>query len=106
MGDGGYHNLLNDSTDVNAGYDGGFYIDKACVVSRDLNDPDHFGKQNVGIYRMQVKGRDWLGIQPVPSHDLGLHLRAAEERGENLPVAIAIGCDPIVTLMAATPPSR
>lgn len=84
-------------------HDGGFYIDKACVVSRDLNDPDHFGKQNVGIYRMQVKGRDRLGIQPVPSHDLGLHLRAAEERGENLPVAIAIGCDPIVTLMAATP---
>jgi vanillate/4-hydroxybenzoate decarboxylase subunit C len=84
-------------------FDGGFYIDKACVVSRDVNDPEHFGKQNVGIYRMQVKGRDRLGIQPVPVHDLGLQLRTAEERGESLPVAIAIGCDPIISLMAATP---
>jgi len=84
-------------------FDGGFYIDKACVVSRDPNDPDHFGKENVGIYRMQVKGRDRLGIQAVPSHDIGLHLRAAEERGENLPVAIAVGCDPIIMAMAATP---
>ncbi len=29
---------------------------KACVVSRDPLDPDNFGKQNVGIYRMEVKG--------------------------------------------------
>jgi len=41
--------------------DGGFYLDKACVVSRDPTDPDHFGKQNVGIYRMEVKGKRKLG---------------------------------------------
>lgn len=84
-------------------YDGGFYIDKACVVTRDLDDPDDFGKQNVGIYRLQVKGKDRLGIQPVPVHDAGLHLRIAEERGENLPVAIAIGCDPVITTIAGSP---
>lgn len=84
-------------------FDGGFYIDKACVVTRDPDDPTHFGKQNVGIYRLQVKGRARLGVQPVPHHDMGRHLRAAEERGENLPVAIAVGCDPLITMMAATP---
>jgi 4-hydroxybenzoate decarboxylase len=84
-------------------FDGGFYLDKACVVSRDANDPGHFGKQNVGMYRMQVKGRDRIGLQPAPVHDLAMHLRAAEERGENLPVAIAISCDPIISMMAATP---
>lgn len=84
-------------------FDGGFYIDKACVVTRDPDDPQHFGKQNVGIYRLQVKGRNRLGVQPVPHHDMGRHLRAAEERGENLPVAIAMGCDPLITMMAATP---
>ncbi|MBA4541295.1 MULTISPECIES: non-oxidative hydroxyarylic acid decarboxylases subunit C [Thermoactinomyces] len=83
--------------------DGGFYIDKACVISRDVNDPEHFGKQNVGIYRMQVKGKDRLGIQPVPQHDIGIHLRQAEERGENLPVAIALGCEPVISTVAATP---
>jgi UbiD family decarboxylase len=36
-------------------------------------------------------------------HDAAIHLRKAEERGVNLPIAIAIGCDPIITLMASSP---
>lgn len=83
--------------------DGGFYLDKASVVSRDPLDPDHFGKQNVGIYRMEVKGKRKLGLQPVPMHDIALHLHKAEERGDDLPVAITLGNDPIITLMGATP---
>ncbi|OLQ46812.1 phenolic acid decarboxylase [Bacillus licheniformis] len=87
---------------INQG-DGGYYLDKACVISRDLEDPDNFGKQNVGIYRMQVKGKDSLGIQPVPQHDIAIHLRQAEERGVNLPVTIALGCEPVITTAASTP---
>ncbi|WP_413325971.1 phenolic acid decarboxylase BsdC [Bacillus inaquosorum] len=87
---------------INQG-DGGYYLDKACVISRDLEDPDNFGKQNVGIYRMQVKGKDRLGIQPVPQHDIAIHLRQAEERGINLPVTIALGCEPVITTAASTP---
>ncbi|MGW5362975.1 non-oxidative hydroxyarylic acid decarboxylases subunit C [Actinopolymorpha pittospori] len=83
--------------------DGGFYLDKAAVVSRDPEDPDNFGKQNVGVYRMEVKGRNKLGLQPVPMHDVAIHLRKAEERGEDLPVAIALGNEPIITLVAGTP---
>ncbi|MGL6234070.1 MAG: non-oxidative hydroxyarylic acid decarboxylases subunit C [Segniliparus sp.] len=83
--------------------DGGFYLDKASVVSRDPDDPDNFDKQNVGIYRMQVKGKRKLGLQPVPMHDIALQLRKAEERGEDLPVAIALGNDPVITLMGGTP---
>ncbi|MCR1991962.1 phenolic acid decarboxylase BsdC [Bacillus subtilis] len=87
---------------INQG-DGGYYLDKACVISRDLEDPDNFGKQNVGIYRMQVKGKDRLGIQPVPQHDIAIHLRQAEERGINLPVTIVLGCEPVITTAASTP---
>ncbi|QTF08617.1 UbiD family decarboxylase [Brenneria izadpanahii] len=83
--------------------DGGYYIDKASVISRDPDEPENFGKQNVGIYRMQVKGKRHLAIQPVPVHDIAIHLRIAEERGEDLPIAITIGNDPIITLMASTP---
>lgn len=83
--------------------DGGCYLDKACVISRDLSDPDNNGKQNVGIYRLQVKGKDRLGIQPVPMHDIAIHLRIAEERGENLPVVIAIGNEPVITTIAGSP---
>ncbi|RCG30857.1 UbiD family decarboxylase [Sphaerisporangium album] len=84
-------------------YDVGCYIDKACVISRDPDDPDDFGKQNVGIYRIQVKDKDRLGIQPLAAHDLGLHLRHAEERGENLPIVIAIGNEPVITTVAGMP---
>ncbi|MCY8056097.1 phenolic acid decarboxylase BsdC [Bacillus inaquosorum] len=87
---------------INQG-DGGYYLDKACVISRDLEDPDNFGKQNVGIYRMQVKGKDRIGIQPVPQHDIAIHLRQAEERGINLPITIALGCEPVITTAASTP---
>jgi 4-hydroxybenzoate decarboxylase len=84
-------------------YDVGSYIDKAAVISRDPDDPDNFGKQNVGIYRIQVKDKDRLGIQPLAAHDIGLHLQRAEERGENLPVAIALGNEPVITTVAGMP---
>lgn len=83
--------------------DGGFYLDKACTISREPTDPDHFGKQNVGIYRLEVKGKRKLGLQPIPMHDIAIHLHQAEERGEDLPVAIVLGNDPIITLMGSTP---
>ena len=84
-------------------WDVGCYIDKALVITRDPDDPDHFGKQNVGIYRMQVKDVDTLGIQPLPTHDAGLHLRRAEQRGQHLPVAIAIGNEPVITTVGGMP---
>lgn len=37
--------------------DGGFYIDKASVVSRDPSLEDNEASQNVGIYRIEVKGK-------------------------------------------------
>jgi vanillate/4-hydroxybenzoate decarboxylase subunit C len=83
--------------------DGGYFIDKACTISRDLDDWDNDNVENVGIYRLQVKGRNRLGIQTVPQHDIAIHMAHAEERGEDLPVAIALGNEPIITLMGATP---
>lgn len=83
--------------------DGGFYLDKASVVSRDPDDPEDSGKQNLGIYRIQVKGARKLALQPVPMHDIALHLGKAEERGEDLPVAITLGNEPVISIMGATP---
>jgi UbiD family decarboxylase len=83
--------------------DAGFYIDKSAIVSRDPDDPENLDKQNLGMYRLQVKGRNRIGIQPVPAHDIAVHLRHAEERGEDLPIAIAISNDPIINVVAAMP---
>ncbi|MFF1359976.1 non-oxidative vanillic acid decarboxylases subunit C [Streptomyces sp. NPDC058297] len=83
--------------------DGGFYLDKAAVVSRDPEDPENFGKQNVGTYRIQVIGTNRLAFQPVPMHDVAQHLRKAEEVGEDLPIAITLGNDPVMAIVAGMP---
>jgi vanillate/4-hydroxybenzoate decarboxylase subunit C len=80
--------------------DGGFYLSKACVISRDPEDPQN---QNVGMYRMQIKDRDRIGIQAAAQHDIAIHLRKAEEMNEPLRVAIAISNDPVTSLVASTP---
>ncbi|SIO88795.1 non-oxidative hydroxyarylic acid decarboxylases subunit C [Nocardiopsis sp. JB363] len=87
---------------VNEG-DGGFFLDKASVISRDPDHWDDTGRQNVGIYRLQVKGPNKLGLQPGTIHDIAHHLRIGEERGEDVPVAIAVGNDPVVSIVASAP---
>ena len=83
--------------------DGAFFIDKACVVSRDPDDWNNDDVENVGCYRLQVKDSNHLGIQTVPQHDIALQLAHAEARGEDLPVAVVLGNEPLIMLMAATP---
>ena len=80
--------------------DGGFYLSKACVVSRDPENPEN---QNVGIYRLQVKDHDRIGLQVGAHHDLAVHLRKAEELNMPLRIAIAISNDPITSFVASTP---
>jgi vanillate/4-hydroxybenzoate decarboxylase subunit C len=84
-------------------YDGGCYLAKACVISRDPDEPHNFATQNVGTYRMQVVGKDGLLIQPLVFHDIAVHLQKAEARNEPLPIAVALGNEPIITFMASTP---
>jgi UbiD family decarboxylase len=83
--------------------DGATFLDKACIVSRDPDDWDNDNVENVGVYRLQVKGPSRLAIQPVPQHDIAIHIAHAEERGEDLHIVIALGNEPIITLMGATP---
>jgi vanillate/4-hydroxybenzoate decarboxylase subunit C len=81
-------------------YDGGPYLSKAVVISK---DPENNRNQNLGIYRLQVKDKDRLGIQTSPQHDIAVNLRKAEELDQPLPVAIAIGNDPVIHLAAGMP---
>src|SRR3981189_1589060 len=83
--------------------DGGFYLDKAAVVSKAPDDPENSGKQNVGIYRIEVKGKRKLALQPVPMHDIAQHLRKAEEVGDDLPTAVTLRNEPGISIASATP---
>lgn len=73
------------------------------IVSKDPQDPDNYDKQNVGTYRIQVKGKDLVGIQPLPFHDIAIHLKNAEELNQPLPIAICLGNDPVLNFMSSTP---
>ena len=83
--------------------DGGFYIDKGCITSRDPDDFDNDNVQNLGMYRLEVKGPNRIGIQPVPEHDIAVHLNHAEARGEDLPVYITLGASPLTEIVASMP---
>ena len=59
---------------------------------------------NLGVYRMQVEGRNrtlmrWLRHRGGAQH----HTRWKEEKQEPLPVAVVIGADPATLLAAVTP---
>lgn len=84
-------------------FDGGFYIAKANVVSRDPEDPDNFDKQNVGIYRIQVQSPDTFTLLSVPVHDLGRQMQTAETKGLPLKLAVMLGNHPAMAMFAATP---
>jgi 4-hydroxybenzoate decarboxylase len=84
-------------------FDGGFYIGKAAVVSRDPRDPEDFNKQNVGIYRLQLHGPDRFSLLSIPAHDIGRQILIAEKERRPFRIAVMLGNHPAIAMFAATP---
>ncbi len=61
------------------------------------------GTRNLGMYRLQRHDRNHVGMHWQIHKDSTAHHAVAERRGERLPVAIAFGCDPVVTYAASAP---
>jgi len=61
------------------------------------------GKRNLGLYRLQQHSPNTLGMHWQIHKDSTAHHAVAERRGERLPVAIAIGSDPVVSYAASAP---
>lgn len=61
------------------------------------------GKRNVGLYRLQQHSRNTLAMHWQIHKDSTAHHAVAERRGERLPVAVAFGCDPVVSYAASAP---
>jgi 4-hydroxy-3-polyprenylbenzoate decarboxylase len=79
--------------------DGGPYITLPMVITQ---DPVR-GTRNVGMYRVQVLGRDTLAMH-WQRHKVGAaHWREMAERGERMPVVIALGGDPASIYAASAP---
>jgi UbiD family decarboxylase len=79
--------------------DGGRYLTMSCVIYRDPQT----GERNCGIYRLMVlPGLRRLGVFAVPYHHLGRQLNQSFAEGKSLPVAVALGVSPAITIAAAS----
>jgi 4-hydroxy-3-polyprenylbenzoate decarboxylase len=79
--------------------DGGPYITLPMVIT---TDPAR-GIRNVGMYRVQVLGRNTLAMH-WQRHKVGAaHWRQMAARGEKMPVIIALGGDPASIYSASAP---
>ncbi len=58
---------------------------------------------NMGVYRMQVLGRDRLIMRWLAHRGGARHHHQWRERGRDMPVAVAIGADPATILAAVLP---
>ena len=79
--------------------DGGAYITFPMVITR---DPKR-GIRNVGMYRVMQTGKTTLAMH-WQRHKVGAaHWREMAERGETMPVCIALGADPPSMYSASAP---
>ena len=79
--------------------DGGPYITLGGVITKHPVS----GVRNVGMYRVQVLGKNELAMH-WQRHKVGAaHWRAMAEKGETMPVAIALGGDPASIYAASAP---
>ncbi len=78
------------------GFDSAPYLTATLCITR---DPDS-GIQNMGMYRAALKAPDRLVVRMVAREASGaggyLHWLKYRERGEPMPIAIVVGCAPVV----------
>lgn len=77
---------------IHAPKDGGPIITGGVIVSKELNGT----RQNLSFQRMHVKGKDKLSIMINEWRHLKDFYDEAEAQGKALPIAVAIGADPVV----------
>jgi 4-hydroxy-3-polyprenylbenzoate decarboxylase len=79
--------------------DAGRFITLPVVITK---DPDT-GRENLGMYRMQVIDRNKTALHWHPAKGGEIHHRKAREKKRRLEVACAIGCEPAVIYAATAP---
>jgi 4-hydroxy-3-polyprenylbenzoate decarboxylase len=79
--------------------DGGAFITLPCVITR---DPET-GIRNVGMYRMQVFGKNLTGMHWQKHKTGARHFSAYKAKGIRMPVSVVLGGDPAYTYAATAP---
>ncbi|MBX9689141.1 MAG: UbiD family decarboxylase [Candidatus Obscuribacterales bacterium] len=80
------------------GKDPGAFFSSACVITKDLDS----GVQNMGVYRIQIKGPSSLTVGFGSENQHGcIQMRKFHKSGKPCPVAIVAGSTPAVLFAAA-----
>ncbi len=74
--------------------DGERFITMPLIITR---DPET-GELNAGTYRMMYLDKDKTCMHWLPKKHGNLHYAKAEKMGRDLPVVVAVGCDPALEL--------
>jgi 4-hydroxy-3-polyprenylbenzoate decarboxylase len=80
-------------------HDGGRFITLPLVHTRDL----HSGVRNVGMYRMQIFDGQTAGMHWHRHKTGARHYAQYKVAGQKMPIAVALGGDPIYTYCAVAP---
>jgi 4-hydroxy-3-polyprenylbenzoate decarboxylase len=80
-------------------HDGGMFITLPLVHTVDHAS----GIRNVGMYRMQVFDKDMTGMHWHIHKNSARHYREYKKLGKRMPVAVALGGDPVYTYAATAP---
>ena len=88
--------------------DGGAFVTLPQVLSDDPTDPHNLMRVNLGMYRIQLSGNQYVADREIGLHyqihrGIGVHHRAALDRNESLRVAITVGGSPAMSLAAVMP---
>ena len=70
------------------------------VITAAPDDPDDV---NVGVYRMQLLGRNRAIVRWLAQRGGARHHRMWRDKGRDMPIAVAIGADPATILSAVMP---
>ena len=79
--------------------DGGPFITLPVIHTKDL----HTGIRNVGMYRMQVFGPALTGMHWHKHKVSAKHFSQYKQQGKRMPVAVALGGDPVYAYSATAP---
>ena len=79
--------------------DGGPFITLPIIHTKDLNT----GIRNVGMYRMQVFGPTLTGMHWHKHKVSAKHYNGYKQAGKRMPVAVALGGDPVYAYSATAP---
>ncbi len=69
------------------------------VVTKDIKS----GWENVGMYRQVIHDKNSTSMAVAQGQHIWMHWRGYRKRGLNMPLAVVIGADPVMTAVSETP---